>query len=144
MLFRYTTVYVLIAGILPSVSLAQSDTQGLSKIHLELNTLSDTEAACRLTFVAQNATSSEIDQAVFETVVFDSSGRVFTLSLFDFRDLPQGRSRVRQFDVPGINCSSIGRVLINGANTCTADGADSPLCENSLSLSSRVAAELLG
>ena len=144
MLFRYTSVCVLLVALLPSVSAAQSDEAPPSNIHLELNTLSDTETACRVTFVANNATGSEIDQAVYETVVFDSSGSVFALSLFDFRDLPEGRSRVRQFDVPGIVCSSIGRVLINGANTCTVDGADSSLCENSLSLSSRIAVELLG
>ena len=144
MLFRFAIVGVLFAGIIPCVSLAQSDTQSSSKIYLELNTLSDTEAACRLTFVAKNETNSPIDQAVFETVVFDSSGSVFTLSLFDFRDLPQGSTRVRQFDVSGIACSSIGRVLINGANTCTAEGADSTLCGNSLSLSSKIAVELLG
>jgi len=144
MLFRYTIVGALLAWINPCVLSAQSDNQPPSKIHLELNTVSDTEAACRLTFVANNGTNSPIDQAIFETVVFDSSGSVFTLSLFDFRDLPQGRTRVRQFDVPGIACSSIGRVLINGANTCSANGADSTLCDNGLSLSSKIAVELLG
>lgn len=144
MLFRYTSVCILFAGAIPCVSFAQSDGQLDSTLHLELNMLNDTETACRLTFVANNATNSDIDQAVFETVVFDSSGRVVTLSLFDFRDLPQGRSRVRQFDVLGIVCSSVGRVLINGTNTCTADGAESAVCEKSLSLSSRMAVELLG
>lgn len=144
MLFRFAIVGVLFAGIIPCVSLAQSDTQSSSKIDLELNTLSDTDTACRLTFVATNKTNATIDQAVFETVVFDNSGSVFTLSLFDFRDLPQGRPRVRQFDVPGISCSSVGRVLINGANTCTSDGADSTLCSSALSLSSKIAVELLG
>lgn len=142
--FRNTAVCILVAGIFPSASLAEYDENSHSAIHLELNTLSDTEAACRLTFVAQNTTSSAIDQAVFETVIFDKSGGVATLSLFDFQDLPQGRTRVRQFDVPGLACSSIGGVLINGANTCTADGVESDICEGFLSLSSRIAVELLG
>ncbi|MGA9253692.1 MAG: hypothetical protein WBV78_19175 [Roseobacter sp.] len=144
MLFRYTAVCVLFAGTIPFALFAQAEAQPQSTIHLELNTLNDTEGACRLTFVAQNATGSEIDQAVFETVIFNSSGGVVTLSLFDFRDLPQGRPRVRQFDVPGVTCASVGRILINGSSTCSADGTESELCANSLSLSSRIAVELLG
>ena len=144
MLFRYTAVCVLFAGLMPCVSSAQSDEPQASEIHLELNALNETEAACRLTFVATNSTDQDIERAVFETVIFDSTGSVVTLSLFDFQSLPQARPRVRQFDVRDLSCASIGRVLINGASTCTAGDADSTLCEKSLTLSSRVAAELLG
>ena len=144
MLSRHTILLVLSLLTAPCVTLAQSDEQSQMNIHLELNTLNDTDAACRLTFVATNGTNAMIDKAVFETVIFDSAGSVVTLSLFDFHELPSGRPRVRQFDVSGIACSSVGRVLINGANTCTADGEQSTLCESGLSLSSRVAAELLG
>lgn len=144
MLNRYAIVCFLIAGVFPHGAIAQSTEKTDATLHLELNTLNDVEAACRLTFIAHNSTGSEIEQAVFETVVFDNSGGVHSLSLFDFRDLPKDRPRVRQFDVPGISCSSVGRVLINGANKCTADGVESTLCAASLSLSSRIAVELLG
>ncbi len=126
----------------PAVATAEAPTS--SGIHLELNTVRDTGGACRLTFVAQNQTSQDIDQAVFETVIFDSSGGVLLLSLFDFRDLPLGTPRVRQFDVPGTACSGLGRVLINGANTCSVGGAESDACRSSLSVSSRIDLELLG
>jgi hypothetical protein len=97
-----------------------------------------------LTFLVRNETGVAIDKAVFETVVFDTSGGVVKLSLFDFRDLPVDRPRVRQFDQAGMACNTVGRALINGASTCVVDGVESGVCHDALSLSSRLAVELLG
>ena len=129
---------------MPIAASAEENEQTSSGLHLELNTVNDTGAACRLTFVANNRTGSDIEEAVFETVIFDRSGNVLSLSLFDFRELPSERPRVRQFDVPGMACEALGQALINGANTCTVDGTQSAVCNDTLSLSSRISVELLG
>lgn len=125
-------------------ALAQSADDNPSELLLELNTVQEVNGACRLTFLVQNETGSDIEKAAFETVIFDSSGRVVTLSLFDFRDLPADRPRVRQFGLPDLNCDSIGRVLINGANSCVVDGSESDICATGLNLTSRIDVELLG
>ncbi len=125
-------------------ALAQSADDNPSELLLELNTVQEVNGACRLTFLVQNETGSDIEKAAFETVIFDSSGRVVTLSLFDFRDLPADRPRVRQFGLPDLNCDSIGRVLINGANSCVVDGSESDICSTGLNLTSRIDVELLG
>lgn len=142
--FRYPAVGVLITATLPSLVHAETNVQSPPTVHLELNTMQDTDEACRLSFVAHNRSDTDIDKAVFETVIFNGDGGVATLSLFDFQTLPKDRPRVRQFDVAGIACGSIGRVLINGANTCTATGAESDMCDSALSTSSRIDVELLG
>ncbi|NOD36099.1 MULTISPECIES: hypothetical protein [unclassified Ruegeria] len=129
---------------LSSTALAQSDTKHDGKLFVELNAVQDVTGSCRLTFLAKNETGLTIDGAVFETVVFDAEGGVVTLSLFDFRDLPADRPRVRQFDLPNRTCAEVGQVLINGTNSCLVDGAESQVCGKTLSLSSRVAMELLG
>ncbi len=144
MLLSRLALGVFIAGASPLLASAQSPENASSRLVLELNTLQDTGAACRLTFVARNETGAEIDQAIFETVIFDTSGGVVSLSLFDFRDLPADRPRVRQFDLPGISCGSVGKALINGANTCVVGGAESMVCQKALTLESRLAVELLG
>lgn len=113
-------------------------------LSLELNSVQDVQGACRFTFVANNPTGEAIEKAVFETVIFDTDGAVVRLSLFDFRDLPADRPRVRQFDVPATTCDRIGQTLINGTNTCTVNGAQSDVCSDGLSLSSRITIELLG
>lgn len=128
--------------LLPLAAHAQTETP--PKLAIELNTVEDTGGACRLTFVAQTSAGLAIDQVVFETVVFDQSGGVASLSLFDFRGLPADRQRVRQFDLPGMACASIGRVLINGTNSCVIGGTESDVCDAALSLGSRIDVELLG
>lgn len=111
-------------------------------IRIELNQISPLDAGCRLSFMAQNKTGADIAKLVLETVLFDTSGAVMTLSLFDFQTLPDGKPRVRQFDLAGTDCTQLGQVLINGVASCK--GSTPADCQNALSLSSRTPNELLG
>ena len=144
MLFRRLAFGVLLTITTPALALAQSAETADPSLSLELNAVQDAGEACRLTFLVNNETGLEIDKAVFETVIFDTTGGVVSLSLFNFRDLPAARPRVRQFEVPDVACDTVGKVLINGANSCVVDGAESEICNKALSLSSRLAVELLG
>ncbi len=144
MLVRRLSLAMLLTAGMPAVAWAQSAQDDPQELVLELNSMQDVPGACRLSFLAQNGTGAEIDKAVFETVVFDRSGAVMSLSLFDFRDLPTDRPRVRQFDLPDRTCDSIGKALINGANTCIVDGVESGVCDKALTLESRISVELLG
>ncbi len=144
MSFHPFALAILLTGTMPSVVLAQSAESAPAQLFLELNSVQDVGGACRLTFSTRNETGVTIDRAVFETVIFDTSGGVVSLSLFDFRDLPADRPRVRQFELPAMACDTVGRALINGSNSCIVDGADSALCDDKLSLSSRLEIELLG
>ena len=143
MSFRLALV-VVFAGLLPIGAQAQSTGVVPSSLSLELNTVEDIDGACRLTFVARNGTGSAIDAAIFETVIFDTSDRVVSLSLFDFGDLPAELPRVRRFTLPDQNCGDLGQALINGVNTCVVNGSESEICSDALSLSSRTEMELLG
>lgn len=119
------------------------DAQG-PHLAIELNTLETVENGCQISFLVQNGHSADIDQAVFEAVLFDGDGRVERLTLFDFGDLPAARPRVRQFVVPGVVCEGVSRVLINGAETCTGDGLPPAACTEGLELHSRTDVEILG
>ncbi|WP_424985210.1 hypothetical protein [Microbulbifer sp. S227A] len=138
--FRRLVLGVLLAGAVPALAPAQP----ADRLSIELNTVQDVGGACRLTFVIANDTGMQIDKAVFETVIFDTAGAVVSLSLFNFRDLPAARPRVRQFELPGVACDTVGRALINGASSCIVDGAENAICEDALVLRSRLSVELLG
>jgi hypothetical protein len=144
MSLRLHAIFTLLIAAFFSPVLAWAEGNTNAGVHLELNSVQDTGNACRLTFVAENKLDREIEKAVFETVIFDQSGGVMLLSLFDFRELPLNKPRVRQFDVPGQTCSAISRVLINGANTCSVGGAEIDACGAALNVSSRIDVELLG
>ncbi len=144
MSFRCLAFGVFLLGAVPVAPWAQTAEETRPTLSLELNAVQDAGGACRLTFLVQNETGIEIDKAVFETVIFDTSGGVVSLSLFNFRDLPAARPRVRQFELRDIACDTVGQVLINGANSCVVDGAENAVCDTALLLSSRLAVELLG
>lgn len=114
------------------------------RLTVELNAVGSQDGGCALTFLVQNGHADAIGSVVFETVLFDISGQVDRLTLFDFRDLPAGRPRVRQFVVPDLACEDLGRVLFNGAETCTVSGAESGLCTDTLRLSTRTDVEVIG
>ncbi|WP_170411389.1 hypothetical protein [Ruegeria atlantica] len=144
MLFLRPALVAFCVFALPAIAMAQTAATALESLQIELNTVQDVENACRLTFVVENQTGTAIDEASFETVIFDASGSVVRLSLFNFRDLPVDRPRVRQFDLPGMGCIAVGRALINGTNTCKVAGAESSICEDGLKLRSRTDVELIG
>ncbi|MEM1377026.1 MAG: hypothetical protein AAGG69_06525 [Pseudomonadota bacterium] len=116
-----------------------------SSLSIELNAIQQLEDdTCRIIFVANNGSGSDIDKMSAETVLFNSQGSVNRFTLFDFLDLPSGKTRVRQFDLPNTECTSIARILINGASTCTVGGQDSDVCVQSLAVSTKTEVELLG
>jgi len=107
---------------------------------LELNRIDTVESACRLTFMAENTLGADLEGLSLETVLIDSDGRVDRLTLFDFGALPDGIPRVRQFDIPGLDCAALGRVLINGVSACApAEG-----CPEALEYRSRTDVDLIG
>ena len=119
---------------------ASADPTAAPRLSLELNRIDPLEGACRLTFMVENGLAADLDALALETVLIDTDGQVERLTLFEFGMLPVGRARVRQFDVPGLACDRLGRVLINGVASC--EGAQG--CEGALDLRSRVAVEVIG
>ncbi|SFR12700.1 hypothetical protein [Poseidonocella sedimentorum] len=123
---------------------AASGAAAPSALAIEFNSLNQLDGACRLTFLATNATGSDIDGVSLEAVLFTTQGAVERLTIFDLGALPQGRPRVRQFDVPGLSCDAVGQVLVNGLASCEGASLTPASCLKSLTLSSRTSAELLG
>ncbi|MEP3347987.1 MAG: hypothetical protein ABJN34_03160 [Litoreibacter sp.] len=115
----------------------------IGELTVELNTTQAGADACTLSFMVINDTGSKIEKAVFETVLFGSTGAVQSMTLFDFGTLPQKRPRVRQFAVPNLACDDLSRILFNGASTCAAP--DQGICDATLKPVSRIkTVEVLG
>ena len=109
----------------------------VSGLHIELNRVADNGGGgCRLTFVVRNATGGEVPQPRFEFVLFDSDGLVDRLTTFDFGALAPEKTSVRQFDLAGVACGKLGRILVNGPAQCGEGGAAAH-CQAQLSLASR-------
>lgn len=125
-------------------ALAETPATSTPLLSIELNTLDQQDSACRMIFLVENSLGADLESAVFETVLFKTDGSVDRLTLFDFQSLPQGRPRVRQFDIPGTGCEAIGRVLINDVHACKGAGIVDADCIKGLKLSTKTSVEVLG
>ena len=131
------TLSFLVLAASPPAGIAEDAAPALS---LELNRIDPLEDACRLTFMAENGLGADLQGLALETVLIDTDGLVERLTLFEFGALPEGIPRVRQFDLPGLSCEALGRVLINGVAECggTVD------CAGALKLGTRTEVEVIG
>jgi hypothetical protein len=106
-------------------------------ITVELNRLETVDKGCRLSFVFTNAMPVAVDGLAIEAVLFDTDGRVDRFLLLKARPLPQGKTRVQQFDVTQASCAGIGRVLLNDVTACAGEGLDASACLEAIRPQSR-------
>jgi hypothetical protein len=128
-----------LAGIttLPTIAAAQTADGAIT---IELNSASDQEGTCRLTYVVTNGTTTDLTQASWEVAVHDAGGTVTQLWILDFGSLPQTRTRVVQFDLADQGCATVSRISVNDAVDCQAAEGAVAICGEKQSLSSRVEA----
>lgn len=132
---RFAPLAFLFVATATAASTQSPHQPGDAGLQIELNRTEARDNACQLVFVTQNGTQTGLDQLVLEVVLFDSAGGVAALTLLDFQELPAGRMRVRSFDMPGLQCDALGRLLVNATADCAPQGA--PGC-GALAVSSRV------
>lgn len=104
---------------------------------IELNDAVDVNGNCRLAYVAHNGTGKLLDKASFDVFIFDAEGKVGQSLVFQFGRLPEGKTKVVQFDLANNACSSISRLLVNDIRECVAGGEESTICIDALKTTTR-------
>lgn len=121
---------------------AQTDTaQPAGALSLELNAAQPSEKGCRLTFVVNNGLAADIRSASFELVLFDKDGVVDRITALSFKEMPEGKTKVSRFDLSGVECGKLGRVLINSVTECEGDGIQPDACSRQLKTSTKAGIE---
>src|SRR5690606_39648754 len=82
----------------------------------------------RVAFRVSNALGKELSQVAFELALFTKAGMISRLTVVDFKDLPVGKTKVRQYDLPSLNCADVGRILVNNTTECAGDGVEADAC----------------
>lgn len=113
-------------------------------LEVELNALAASQKGCLFTFLAVNGFAQDISKVSFEFVIFNDKGTVERLALLDFRELPAGKSKVRQFDVPGVKCETVKNLLINDSPVCEGAGLEKGRCMDGIVTRTKAAAGLEG
>lgn len=111
-------------------------------LDLELNMVQPSQAGCRTTFVITNRLGGDLDRVTFEIALFGKNGAVERMSALDFRDLPEGKTKVSRFDIPGTDCAGLGHILVNAVPVCEGVGIGKSACLDRLKLVSRAEATL--
>ena len=123
---------------------AAQEASAAKGLDVELNALASSQKGCLFTFVAGNGLAQDLSKVSFEFVIFNHKGTVERLALLDFRDLPAGKTKVRQFDLPGTKCEAVKSLLINDAPVCTGEGVAKDTCMKALATGSKLPVELKG
>lgn len=113
-------------------------------LRVDLNALATSQKGCAFTFVIDNRLARSVSKASFELVLFNVAGTVERMVALDFRDLPQGKTKVRKFDLPGTKCEDVKRVLINDSSTCEGEGLTAGACMDGIVTSSSTQVALDG
>lgn len=125
-----------------AVAHAQADAaQQSGALSLELNAAQPSDKGCRLTFVVNNGLSANLKIASFELVLFDQSGVVDRITALAFKEMPAGKTKVSRFDLSDVDCSRLGRVLINAVTECEGDGIQPDACSRQLKTSTKAGVE---
>ena len=132
-------MHLLLFALLPVFAPAASADDAGRQFALELNALGANEAGCRISFVATNALRSDLEKASFEVVLFNSDGLVEKMLVLDFGALPAGKTKVRQFDLSGLSCERISRLLVNDVAECKGADVARGDCLAALTTSNRTA-----
>jgi len=132
---RLFAALVGLALLCPSAMAQEAST---ASFELELNALQPAEAGCRVTFLATNRLGGQLDRAAVELALFDTSGTIERIVTLDFKDLSAGKTKVLQFELAGLQCDGVGRLLVNDITAC--EGAISPttICLDALKPSTRL------
>ncbi|TCR91921.1 hypothetical protein [Rhizobium sp. BK376] len=144
-----TILTVVAAGVVGAFNVVQAcaedaaaATAQTQKINVELNALAPSQKGCMMTFVAENDLPTDINKISFELAFFNEKSTVDRVTVLDFRDLPIGKKRVRQFDMPGVKCESVSRIIINDTPVC--DGPAAGECKKALQTRSQISVPFEG
>lgn len=143
----FDPIFLFVAALLGLILVGGEAAHADAPLPLELNKLeplSQGQAGCRVYFVVTNPEAETVEQLRLDLILFGTDGVILRRIALDLGPLTAKKTGVRLFDLQGLACDSIGRVLINDVLACHAGekpGANADqeraACLDRLTLSSR-------
>lgn len=87
-------------------------------VRVELNKLEPNGSACRAYLVLENGTGSAFEALKLDLVMFDTEGVVAKRLAVETAPLAASKTSLKVFDIDGLPCGQVGRVLLNEVMTC--------------------------
>lgn len=108
-------------------------------VKIELNKMEQVDGACRAYLLFENDTGQRFDSFRLELILFNADGVIDRRIAVDASPLRSDKSVVKLFDLSGLSCESISRVLLNDVSACAVDGAERNDCIDIIEPSTRTA-----
>jgi hypothetical protein len=134
---KLTTGLVALAMIVSAGSALAQDAAPQPKLAIELNAVQPVDGGCRVTFLATNGLGSQLDRAAVEMALFKTDGGIDRIVTLDFKGLTADKTKVLQFQLSGLDCAALGRVLINDITACEGEALAADACLAALVTSAR-------
>jgi len=133
--------YALLTGFLLGFPVCALAADGA--VTVELNKLEPNGEACRAYLVLENGAARAFETLRLDLVMFDADGVVARRLGVEAAPLPAGKTSLKVFDLDGLSCGQVGRVLLNDVLACAdASGARGD-CLSLVSVSSRGPVEFI-
>lgn len=111
------------------------------RIAIELNKIEPQDKACRTYFVIRNGADQAVSDLRLDIFIFDDAGVIVRRFAMSTGRLRPGKTVVRLFDVPDLDCGEAARFLVSEVLSCETEG-DAASCADRITVSGRGAVEL--
>lgn len=134
-------VFVLFVAVPASSDAQESSSGDPGTLRVELNKLEALESACRAYLLFENGTDLEFISLKLDLVMFNPEGVINRRLAVEGGPLPAGKTSVKLFDIDGVACGSVDRVLLNGILACSDAQGDRSDCLALIETGSRSSAD---
>ncbi len=142
-ILRSAAVGAFAAAAVPGPAAAAPAGEGVSAIRVELNKLEEIKGGCRAYLLLENRSGRAYRSFKLDLVMFDTAGIVVRRLAVEGAPLPEEKTSLRVFDVPGLPCSGIGRILVNDVLSCGEGADDRAACLAAIQPASRSETQLI-
>lgn len=109
-------------------------------LRVELNKLEPTEGDCRAYLLFENRTAVDFRSMKLDLVMFNAEGIINKRLAVEGGPLPPGKTSVKLFDIQGVGCDAVERVLLNGILACSDPEGERSGCLDMVETASRSSA----
>ena len=116
---------------------AQAAERGTPLLTVELNRMQAEPSGCRLDFVVHNGADFAFESIQPELAFMGADGVLVSRRVLELGPLRPRKTRIMSFGMDGLDCTGVGRVILNGVVRCTHGGPVGLDCLDAMSLRHR-------